>query len=177
MAFAGQEPVVLRIVLYGSGYLPKMDPGPRILAKPHSRRHSLPIRPEIQPNPPHFRQIPTPKWGGFGWISGRIGRECRRLCGLARMRGPGCRLGVRWSRLSCCTLFQFGPKSNQIPPIFGKYPLPYNTILNTTGSWPANAIYLLGAFSQSVLRKAPLMSAEYLVEHAPVCFARNEHIT
>ncbi|KAJ5244036.1 hypothetical protein N7489_004132 [Penicillium chrysogenum] len=43
------------------------------------------------------------------------------------------------------TLFQFGPKSNQIPPIFGKYPLPYNTILNTTGPWPANAIYLLGA--------------------------------
>ncbi|KAJ6190451.1 hypothetical protein N7519_000472 [Penicillium mononematosum] len=43
------------------------------------------------------------------------------------------------------SLFQFGPKYDQIPPIFGKYPLPYNTILNTTGSWPANAIYLLGA--------------------------------
>ncbi|KAJ5459269.1 hypothetical protein N7530_011213 [Penicillium desertorum] len=43
------------------------------------------------------------------------------------------------------SLFQFGPKHDQIPPIFGKYPLPYNTILNTTGAWPANAIYLLGA--------------------------------
>lgn len=42
-------------------------------------------------------------------------------------------------------LFQFGPKYDQVPPIFGKYPLPYNTILNTTGPWPANAIYLLGA--------------------------------
>ncbi|EKV12744.1 hypothetical protein PDIG_41800 [Penicillium digitatum PHI26] len=28
---------------------------------------------------------------------------------------------------------------------FGKYPLPYNTILNTTGAWPINAIYLLSA--------------------------------
>ncbi|CAI7610730.1 unnamed protein product [Penicillium glandicola] len=42
-------------------------------------------------------------------------------------------------------LFQFGPKYGQVPPVFGKYPLPYNTILNTTGPWPANAIYLLGA--------------------------------
>ncbi|KGO47608.1 hypothetical protein PEXP_014950 [Penicillium expansum] len=43
------------------------------------------------------------------------------------------------------SLFQFGPKYSQVSPIFGKYPLPYNTILNTTGVWPANAIYLLGA--------------------------------
>ncbi|KAI2735534.1 hypothetical protein DTO013E5_9287 [Penicillium roqueforti] len=43
------------------------------------------------------------------------------------------------------SLFQFGPKYGQVPPVFGKYPLPYNTILNTTGPWPANAIYLLGA--------------------------------
>ncbi|KAJ5135855.1 uncharacterized protein N7515_005133 [Penicillium bovifimosum] len=42
-------------------------------------------------------------------------------------------------------LFQFGPKYGQVPPVFGKFPQPYNTILNTTGAWPANAIYLLGA--------------------------------
>jgi hypothetical protein len=42
-------------------------------------------------------------------------------------------------------LFQFGPKHGQRPPIFGKFPKPYNTILNTTGAWPANSIYLLGA--------------------------------
>ncbi|KAJ5301953.1 hypothetical protein N7508_006816 [Penicillium antarcticum] len=42
-------------------------------------------------------------------------------------------------------LFEFGPKHGQRPPIFGKYPKPYNTILNTTGLWPANSIYLLGA--------------------------------
>jgi hypothetical protein len=40
-------------------------------------------------------------------------------------------------------LFQF--TSNQPPPVFGKFPKPYNTILNTTGSFPVNAIYLLGA--------------------------------
>ncbi|KXG45649.1 uncharacterized protein PGRI_034160 [Penicillium griseofulvum] len=43
------------------------------------------------------------------------------------------------------SLFQFGPKYGQVPPIFGKYPLPYNTILNGTGPFPANAVYLLGA--------------------------------
>jgi hypothetical protein len=43
------------------------------------------------------------------------------------------------------TLFEFGPEYGQRPPIFGKYPKPYNTILNTTGLWPANSIYLLGA--------------------------------
>lgn len=43
------------------------------------------------------------------------------------------------------SLFEFGPKHSQVSPIFGKYPLPYNTILNTTGVWPADAIYLLGA--------------------------------
>ncbi|KAJ5562023.1 hypothetical protein N7535_003514 [Penicillium sp. DV-2018c] len=44
-------------------------------------------------------------------------------------------------------LFQFGPKHGQVPPIFGKYPQPYNTITNVTGLWPANAIYILGATS------------------------------
>ncbi|KAJ5158869.1 uncharacterized protein N7500_008520 [Penicillium coprophilum] len=43
------------------------------------------------------------------------------------------------------SLFQFGPKYGQIPPIFGKYPLPYNTILHTTFVWSVNAMYLLGA--------------------------------
>ena len=42
-------------------------------------------------------------------------------------------------------IFLFGPKYGQRPPVFGKFPKPYNTILNTTGLWPANAIYLLGA--------------------------------
>ncbi|KAJ5827377.1 hypothetical protein N7447_004140 [Penicillium robsamsonii] len=49
------------------------------------------------------------------------------------------------NRTNVDSLFHFGPKYGQVPPIFGKYPLPYNTILNTTGAWPANAIYLLGA--------------------------------
>ncbi|KAJ5767015.1 uncharacterized protein N7511_004631 [Penicillium nucicola] len=41
-------------------------------------------------------------------------------------------------------LFEFGPKYSHRPPIFGKYPEPYNTILGTTGISPTNAIYLLG---------------------------------
>lgn len=42
-------------------------------------------------------------------------------------------------------IFQFGPKYGQTPPIFGKYPKPYNTIINSTVRWPSSAIYLIGA--------------------------------
>jgi hypothetical protein len=41
-------------------------------------------------------------------------------------------------------LFGFGQKYGQRPPVFGTYPVSNNTILNTTGIWPADAIYLLG---------------------------------
>jgi len=41
-------------------------------------------------------------------------------------------------------LFGFGEKYGQRPPVFGTYPVSNNTILNTTGVWPANAIYLVG---------------------------------
>ncbi len=46
-------------------------------------------------------------------------------------------------------IFGFGEKYGQRPPIFGTYPGSNNTILNTTGLWPANAIYLLGKPSVS----------------------------
>lgn len=42
-------------------------------------------------------------------------------------------------------LFEFGEKYGQRPPVFPKLPKPYNTILNTTGLFTANAIYVLGA--------------------------------
>ncbi|KAI9036532.1 uncharacterized protein KD926_001743 [Aspergillus affinis] len=42
-------------------------------------------------------------------------------------------------------LFGWGPKYGQRPPVFGKLPRPYNTLLNTTGRYPADSIYLLGA--------------------------------
>ncbi|KAJ5691287.1 hypothetical protein N7488_012022 [Penicillium malachiteum] len=42
------------------------------------------------------------------------------------------------------SLFGFGPEYGQEPPIFGTYPDEYNTIINITGIWPANAVYLLG---------------------------------
>ncbi|KAF9894122.1 hypothetical protein FE257_009095 [Aspergillus nanangensis] len=42
-------------------------------------------------------------------------------------------------------IFGFGEKYGQRPPIFGKLPLPYNTILNTSTLAPSNAMYLLGA--------------------------------
>lgn len=42
-------------------------------------------------------------------------------------------------------LFGFGKKYGQRPPIFPKLPQPYNTILNTTGLYGTNSIYLLGS--------------------------------
>ncbi|KAJ5880816.1 uncharacterized protein N7473_011869 [Penicillium subrubescens] len=46
-------------------------------------------------------------------------------------------------------IFGFGEKYGQRPPIFGTYPGSNNTILNTTGLWPANSLYLLGKPSVS----------------------------
>ncbi|KAJ5698523.1 hypothetical protein N7462_000528 [Penicillium macrosclerotiorum] len=46
-------------------------------------------------------------------------------------------------------LFGFGEKFGQRPPVFGTLPGENNTILNTTGVWPTNAIYLLGNTSVS----------------------------
>lgn len=53
------------------------------------------------------------------------------------------------NRTAVDEIFQFGPEG-QAPPIFGKYPHAFNTILNTTGHWPVNAIYLLGATPPSI---------------------------
>ncbi|KAJ5660011.1 hypothetical protein N7507_006462 [Penicillium longicatenatum] len=47
------------------------------------------------------------------------------------------------------SIFGFGEAYGQRPPVFGTYPEEYNTILNTTGLWPSNAIYLLGKPSAS----------------------------
>lgn len=41
-------------------------------------------------------------------------------------------------------LFGFGQKYGQRAPVFGTFPVWNNTILNTTGIWPTDAIYLLG---------------------------------
>src|SRR5204863_2981641 len=42
-------------------------------------------------------------------------------------------------------IFNFGEERGQRPPVFPKLPLPFNTILNSTGYGPSNAIYILGA--------------------------------
>lgn len=42
-------------------------------------------------------------------------------------------------------IFGFGEKYGQRPPIFGKFPQPYNTILNGTGLYDSNALYILAA--------------------------------
>lgn len=68
-------------------------------------------------------------------------------------------------------IFSFGPSNTQRPPIFGTYPAPNNTILNITGLWPSNAIYLLG--------KPSLPDPEYVMcairaKETGVCSTRYE---
>ncbi|KAF7719360.1 Uncharacterized protein PECH_004854 [Penicillium ucsense] len=54
-----------------------------------------------------------------------------------------------WNKTVVDDIFGFGEKYNQQPPIFGKLPMAYNTILNTTGRWPTSSIYLVGHTSVS----------------------------
>ncbi|KAJ5714097.1 uncharacterized protein N7483_011278 [Penicillium malachiteum] len=59
--------------------------------------------------------------------------------------GPGIPLFPDWLNSTVVdSLFGFGPKYGQRPPVFGTYPEEYNTIINVTGYLTANAVYLLG---------------------------------
>ncbi|KAJ5893937.1 hypothetical protein N7495_005628 [Penicillium taxi] len=53
------------------------------------------------------------------------------------------------NRTNVDSIFGFGEKYGQRPPVFGTFPEANNTILNTTGVSPANAIYLIGKPSVS----------------------------
>jgi len=57
-------------------------------------------------------------------------------------------------------LFGFGKKYGRRHPVFPKYPLPYNTVLNTTG-WYADSIYLLGASPTSDYVLCSLRATQY----------------
>ncbi|MCJ1473189.1 hypothetical protein MMC13_001840 [Lambiella insularis] len=50
-------------------------------------------------------------------------------------------------------LFEFGEKYGREPPIFPKYPLPFNTILRNTNDYDADALYVLAnsEYNQTVL--------------------------
>ena len=57
-------------------------------------------------------------------------------------------------------LFGFGKKYGRRHPVFAKYPLPYNTILNTTG-WFGDSIYLLGTSANSDYVLCSLKATQY----------------
>lgn len=70
-------------------------------------------------------------------------------------------------------IFGFGEKYGQRPPVFGTIPGLNNTLANTTGVWPANAIYILGKPSVSYpeyvmcslrVKQTGLCSTRYEVE-------------
>lgn len=66
-------------------------------------------------------------------------------------------------------IFGFGEKYGQRPPIFGKLPEPNNTLLNITGAWPANSIYLLG---QPSLPNPPYVMCAIRAKLTGVCSTR-----
>lgn len=66
-------------------------------------------------------------------------------------------------------LFGFGEENGQRPPIFGTFPAANNTILNITGIWPANAIYLLGKPSIS---NPPYVMCAIRAKETGVCSTR-----
>lgn len=70
-------------------------------------------------------------------------------------------------------LFGFGEKYGQRPPVFGKYPKPYNSITNTTGLWPTDAIYLLGA-SPDFITDPPYVLCSLKAKQTGVCSTRYE---
>ncbi|KAK5806255.1 hypothetical protein VI817_000513 [Penicillium citrinum] len=66
-------------------------------------------------------------------------------------------------------IFGFGEKYGQRPPIFGKLPEANNTLLNITGAWPTNAIYLLGKPS---LPHPPYVLCSIRAKQTGVCSTR-----
>lgn len=53
--------------------------------------------------------------------------------------------GSRVNKTVVDDIFNFGPEGGQQAPVFPILPSDHQTILNATGVWPVNAIYLLGA--------------------------------
>ena len=68
-------------------------------------------------------------------------------------------------------LFSFGKDRGQRAPIFPKLPQPYNTLVNGTGQWPANAIYLLAAPPPSTIT-APYLFCSLKAMQYPNCTTR-----
>ncbi|RLM00332.1 hypothetical protein CFD26_108040 [Aspergillus turcosus] len=75
--------------------------------------------------------------------------------------------GDWYNRTVVDDIFEWDPKQ-QIPPVFGKLPKPYNTITNTTGTWPTNAIYLLGAAPNETMTP-PYVLCALKAKLSPVC--------
>jgi hypothetical protein len=68
-------------------------------------------------------------------------------------------------------LFDFGPNAGdarQRAPIFPKLPLPYNTLVNGTGKWPAHSVYLL-AGSPPGLETSPYLFCGLKATQYPGC--------
>ncbi|PKX97901.1 uncharacterized protein P174DRAFT_436347 [Aspergillus novofumigatus IBT 16806] len=85
-------------------------------------------------------------------------------------------VAVDWfNRTVVDDLFGWDPNANaeikQTPPVFGKLPLANNTITNSTGFWPTNAIYILGAAPNKSMTP-PYVLCALKAKLSPVCSTR-----
>lgn len=71
-------------------------------------------------------------------------------------------------------LFDFGPEmgeARQRAPIFPKLPIPYNTLVNGTGLWPAHSVYLLAA-APPERKTSPYLFCSFKAMQYPNCTTR-----
>ena len=66
----------------------------------------------------------------------------------------------------------FGWDNYWRPPIFYKYPVNFNTILNQTGDWPRNAVYLLGKGGPEQLTENDFFMCQIKAGLYPNCSTR-----
>ncbi|PLN79784.1 hypothetical protein BDW42DRAFT_186498 [Aspergillus taichungensis] len=71
-------------------------------------------------------------------------------------------------------IFGWGPQYDQRPPVFGRLPLAYNTVLNTTGLMPANSVYLLGTTPQPATDDPPYVLCALKAKLSPRCLTHYE---
>ncbi|EAW11673.1 uncharacterized protein ACLA_093720 [Aspergillus clavatus NRRL 1] len=76
--------------------------------------------------------------------------------------------GDWYNRTVVDDIFGWAPEAGRFPPVFGKLPKAYNTIINSTGPWPTSSIYMLGAAPEESMTP-PYVICSLKAKLSPVC--------
>ncbi|PKY06156.1 hypothetical protein P168DRAFT_288114 [Aspergillus campestris IBT 28561] len=71
-------------------------------------------------------------------------------------------------------LFGWGPEYGQRPPVFGRFPSAYNTVLNTTSLAPADSVFLLGTTPNPSTDDPPYVLCALKAKLSPRCSTHYE---